>query len=115
MAMAVTVILNPSFYFIPPHATPHLTTQYLTSPHCATPHLTIPHLFTPHHTTLLFFSACRAVFQPIIGKIMEKYQPGAVVLQCGADSLAGNNTTSNTTSDTFGLFVPMHVAHSSNL
>ena len=30
---------------------------------------------------------------------MEKYQPGAVVLQCGADSLAGNNTTPNTTSN----------------
>ena len=26
----------------------------------------------------------KAVFQPIIGKIMEKFQPGAVVLQCGA-------------------------------
>ena len=32
----------------------------------------------------------RKVFQPIIGKIMERFQPGAVVLQCGADSLAGD-------------------------
>ena len=32
----------------------------------------------------------RAVFQPIIGKIMERFQPGAVVLQCGADSLSGD-------------------------
>ena len=32
----------------------------------------------------------RAVFQPIIGKIMERFQPGAIVLQCGADSLAGD-------------------------
>jgi len=32
----------------------------------------------------------RSVFQPIIGKIMAKFQPGAVVLQCGADSLSGD-------------------------
>lgn len=32
----------------------------------------------------------RFVFRPIIGKIMEKFQPGAVVLQCGADSLSGD-------------------------
>ncbi|KJE94400.1 histone deacetylase 2 [Capsaspora owczarzaki ATCC 30864] len=30
------------------------------------------------------------VFQPIIRHVMEWYQPGAVVLQCGADSLAGD-------------------------
>lgn len=30
------------------------------------------------------------VFRPIIAKIMEKFQPGAVVLQCGADSLSGD-------------------------
>ena len=30
------------------------------------------------------------VFRPIISKIMEKFQPGAVVLQCGADSLSGD-------------------------
>ncbi len=32
----------------------------------------------------------RQVFRPIIGKIMEKFQPGAIVLQCGADSLSGD-------------------------
>jgi len=31
-----------------------------------------------------------SIFKPVIGKIMETYQPGAVVLQCGADSLAGD-------------------------
>jgi len=31
-----------------------------------------------------------AVFQPIIRTIMEVYQPGAIVLQCGADSLSGD-------------------------
>jgi len=31
-----------------------------------------------------------SMFKPIIGKIMEKFQPGAVVLQCGADSLSGD-------------------------
>jgi histone deacetylase 1/2 len=30
------------------------------------------------------------VFRPVIGKIMEVYRPGAVVLQCGADSLTGD-------------------------
>lgn len=32
----------------------------------------------------------KSVFQPIIGKVMERFQPGAVVLQCGADSLSGD-------------------------
>jgi len=30
------------------------------------------------------------VFQPIISQVMEWYRPGAIVLQCGADSLAGD-------------------------
>ena len=30
------------------------------------------------------------VFKPVISKIMEVYNPGAVVLQCGADSLTGD-------------------------
>jgi len=30
------------------------------------------------------------IFQPILDKIMEVYQPGAIVLQCGADSLTGD-------------------------
>lgn len=32
----------------------------------------------------------RTIFRPVIAKIMEKFQPGAVVLQCGADSLSGD-------------------------
>jgi histone deacetylase 1/2 len=32
----------------------------------------------------------QSLFVPIMQKIMEWYQPGAVVLQCGADSLAGD-------------------------
>lgn len=32
----------------------------------------------------------RSVFRPVIGKIMEVFNPGAVVLQCGADSLSGD-------------------------
>ena len=28
----------------------------------------------------------KSVFEPVIGKIMERFAPGAVVLQCGADS-----------------------------
>jgi histone deacetylase 1/2 len=30
------------------------------------------------------------LFQPLMAKIMEVFQPGAIVLQCGADSLAGD-------------------------
>lgn len=30
------------------------------------------------------------IFRSVIGKIMERFRPGAVVLQCGADSLAGD-------------------------
>ena len=30
------------------------------------------------------------VFRPVIGRIMEVFRPGAVVLQCGADSLTGD-------------------------
>ncbi|KAJ0985777.1 hypothetical protein J5N97_004133 [Dioscorea zingiberensis] len=32
----------------------------------------------------------RGLFRPIIQKVMEIYQPNAVVLQCGADSLSGD-------------------------
>lgn len=32
----------------------------------------------------------QSVFQPIMKRIMETFQPGAVVLQCGADSLSGD-------------------------
>ncbi|CAO1629109.1 unnamed protein product [Sympodiomycopsis kandeliae] len=32
----------------------------------------------------------KAVFEPVISQIMEFYQPSAIVLQCGSDSLAGD-------------------------
>eukprot|EP01128_Nolandella_sp_AFSM9_P008606 TRINITY_DN5291_c0_g1_i1.p1 TRINITY_DN5291_c0_g1~~TRINITY_DN5291_c0_g1_i1.p1 ORF type:complete len:476 (+),score=103.69 TRINITY_DN5291_c0_g1_i1:32-1429(+) len=35
-------------------------------------------------------NAYESIFKPVIGKIMENYRPGAIVLQCGADSLAGD-------------------------
>lgn len=31
-----------------------------------------------------------SIFEPIISKVMETFQPSAVVLQCGADSLTGD-------------------------
>lgn len=34
--------------------------------------------------------AFKRVFEPIVNKIMEIYRPGVVILQCGADSLAGD-------------------------
>ncbi|KAK4350561.1 hypothetical protein RND71_029874 [Anisodus tanguticus] len=33
----------------------------------------------------------RSLFRPVIQKVMEVYQPDALVLQCGADSLAGDS------------------------
>lgn len=32
----------------------------------------------------------RNIFRPVIQHVMDWYRPGAVVLQCGADSLAGD-------------------------
>ncbi|KAJ7581175.1 histone deacetylase RPD3, partial [Mycena floridula] len=34
--------------------------------------------------------AFKGIFEPVIAKIMDVYRPTAVVLQCGADSLAGD-------------------------
>ncbi|CAI4220823.1 unnamed protein product [Auanema sp. JU1783] len=34
--------------------------------------------------------AYQSIFKPIMTKVMERFQPCAVVLQCGADSLAGD-------------------------
>lgn len=34
--------------------------------------------------------AYRTIFRPVIGRIMERFRPGAIVLQCGADSLSGD-------------------------
>lgn len=34
--------------------------------------------------------AYESIFKPLISKVMETYQPNAVVLQCGADSLSGD-------------------------
>ena len=35
-------------------------------------------------------SSYQNLFKPIMTEVMERYQPGAVVLQCGADSLTGD-------------------------
>lgn len=35
-------------------------------------------------------SAYEYIFQSTITKVVEFYRPGAIVLQCGADSLAGD-------------------------
>jgi histone deacetylase 1/2 len=32
----------------------------------------------------------KGIFEPVINQVMERYRPGAVVLQCGGDSLAGD-------------------------
>jgi len=34
--------------------------------------------------------AYETIFQPVLSKVMEIYQPNAIVLQCGADSLTGD-------------------------
>jgi len=43
----------------------------------------------PLHDGISDESFC-STFKPIIDKVMERYRPGAIVLQCGADSLAGD-------------------------
>jgi histone deacetylase 1/2 len=35
-------------------------------------------------------AAYESLFKPVLQKIMDVYQPGAIVLQCGADSLTGD-------------------------
>jgi len=35
-------------------------------------------------------SSYETIFKPVVGRIMQIYQPGAIVLQCGADSLSGD-------------------------
>ncbi|KAK2171463.1 hypothetical protein NP493_1062g00048 [Ridgeia piscesae] len=35
-------------------------------------------------------STYESIFVPLLSKIMEMYQPGAIVMQCGADSLSGD-------------------------
>jgi histone deacetylase 1/2 len=32
----------------------------------------------------------RDIFRPVLAHVMQFYRPGAVVLQCGADSLSGD-------------------------
>lgn len=44
----------------------------------------------------------KGIFEPVINHVMEWYRPGAVVLQCGADSLAG---------DRLGCFNLSHKGH----
>jgi histone deacetylase 1/2 len=44
----------------------------------------------PMHRIIAIVSHDRSVFEPIIASIMDRFQPGAVVLQCGADSLSGD-------------------------
>lgn len=45
-----------------------------------------------------------SVFRPVVGSAVEKFRPGVIVLQCGADSLAG---------DRIGCFNLTHQGHSS--
>ena len=48
----------------------------------------------------------RRIFEPVVGRVMEWYRPGAIVLQCGADSLAG---------DRLGCFNLSHMGHANCL
>jgi len=32
----------------------------------------------------------KGIFEPVMSKVMEHYRPGAIVLQCGGDSLSGD-------------------------
>ena len=44
------------------------------------------------------------IFQPVVGDVVKFYQPDCVVLQCGADSLAGDRL------GCFGLSIAGHGA-----
>jgi histone deacetylase 1/2 len=44
----------------------------------------------------------QSIFEPVMRRIMEQYQPGAVFLQCGADSLVGDRL------GTFNLSIKGH-------
>lgn len=46
----------------------------------------------------------KSIFQPVIKRVIEWYQPGAVVLQCGSDSLSGDRLGS------FNLSMKGHAA-----
>lgn len=35
-------------------------------------------------------AAFKSIFRPVVSKVMEMFSPGAVVMQCGADSLSGD-------------------------
>lgn len=32
----------------------------------------------------------KSIFEPVIQQVVDWYKPGAIVLQCGADSLSGD-------------------------
>ncbi|OCF40254.1 histone deacetylase RPD3 [Kwoniella heveanensis CBS 569] len=46
----------------------------------------------------------KSIFQPVIKRVIEWYQPGAIVLQCGSDSLSGDRLGS------FNLSMKGHAA-----
>lgn len=43
-----------------------------------------------------------SLFRPVISKVIDKYQPTAIVLQCGADSLGCDRL------GCFNLSIPAH-------
>lgn len=42
------------------------------------------------NSVYIYIFASFQVFKPVISNVMEFYRPTAIVLQCGADSLAGD-------------------------
>uniref|UniRef100_A0A2K5YS57 Histone deacetylase 1 n=1 Tax=Mandrillus leucophaeus TaxID=9568 RepID=A0A2K5YS57_MANLE len=36
------------------------------------------------------YESCEVIFKPVMSKVMEMFQPSAVALQCGSDSLSGD-------------------------
>ena len=53
--------------------------------------LTAPKFSTPNITVFfVLFHSILCSYKPIVAKVMEIFRPGAVVLQCGADSLYGD-------------------------
>ena len=52
----------------------------------------------------------KAIFKSVMQKVMDVYQPGAVVLQCGADSLAADRLAGGGRGACIPLSIHSHTA-----
>jgi len=80
------------------HAFTHIFTNTLHITYTRTHTLTYTHTLSLANTHSVNFplrdgiddNTHKSIFEPVMRRIMEQYQPGAIFLQCGADSLVGD-------------------------